>query len=102
MTVKRDEVLRIAKLAHLRLGEDELERMTGDLNSILGHVDQLASLEDQGEADRLESGEASGMRSREDTGGERALDPSAIAPSWKDGFFLVPPPPGLQQDGEEG
>jgi aspartyl-tRNA(Asn)/glutamyl-tRNA(Gln) amidotransferase subunit C len=101
MTVKREEVLRIAKLAHLRLGADELERMTGDLNSILGHVDQLASLEDGGGPDRRDAGEGSGMRSREDTGGERALDPSGIAPSWKDGFFLVPPPPGLEQDGGE-
>ena len=100
MSVERDEVLRIAKLARLRLSERELERMTADLNSILEHVDQLRELEE--EAPGAGDGRQEGPSTRPDEawGGERGLDPSRSAPEWRDGFFLVPPPPGLHRGGE--
>ena len=102
MSVDRDEVLRIAGLAKLRLDGDELERMTGDLNSILRHVDTLGELEDEGvpaEKEREEGRRST--RSQEETGASpERLDPSAVAPSFRDGFFVVPPPPGLHvEDG---
>ena len=92
MSVERNEVIRIAKLARLRLAEDELERMTADLNSILGHVDQLRELEEEasGAGDGREEGPST--RPDEGWGGERGLDPSRSAPAWREGFFLVPPP----------
>ena len=95
MSVEREEVLRIAKLARLRLSEDELERMTTDLNAILEHVDQLRELEEEapGAGDGREEGPST--RPDEAWGGERGIDPSRSAPAWRDGFFLVPSPPGL-------
>ncbi len=100
MSVDRNEVLRIAGLAKLRLDDEELERMTGDLNSILGHVDALAELEDEGVP-----GEQERAKGRRPTRPEEAtgavperLDPSLVAPSFQDGFFVVPPPPGLHVD----
>jgi aspartyl-tRNA(Asn)/glutamyl-tRNA(Gln) amidotransferase subunit C len=101
MSVDRDEVLRIAGLAKLRLDEDELERMTGDLNSILGHVDTLAELEEEDvprEEERAEGRRST--RSGEKTDAEPGrLDPSTMAPSFRDGFFVVPPPPGFEVGG---
>ena len=100
MSVDRDEVLRIAGLARLRLTDEELERMIGDLNSILEHVDALAELEDEavpGEEERSEGRRST--RAAEDTGAQpERLDPSAMAPSFEEGFFVVPPPPGLHVD----
>ena len=43
--IDREQVLRIAKLARLRLGEDELERMSGELSKILEHVERIAELD---------------------------------------------------------
>lgn len=44
MTVTREEVLHIAALSKLKLGEDELERMQRDLSRILGYVELLGEL----------------------------------------------------------
>jgi aspartyl-tRNA(Asn)/glutamyl-tRNA(Gln) amidotransferase subunit C len=43
--IDRDQVLHVAKLARLRLSEDEIQKMTGELSGILGHVDRIGELE---------------------------------------------------------
>jgi aspartyl-tRNA(Asn)/glutamyl-tRNA(Gln) amidotransferase subunit C len=45
MAITRDDVLHVAKLARLELAEHEIERMTADLEKILGHVTQLEELD---------------------------------------------------------
>lgn len=39
------DVRYVAKLARLRLAEDEAERMTGELAKILGHIDKMSELD---------------------------------------------------------
>lgn len=46
--IDRDQVLHVARLARLRLGEDELERMAGELSGILEHVERIAELDLEG------------------------------------------------------
>jgi aspartyl-tRNA(Asn)/glutamyl-tRNA(Gln) amidotransferase subunit C len=43
--IDRDQVVHVAKLARLRLSEEELERMAGELSGILEHVDRIGELE---------------------------------------------------------
>jgi aspartyl-tRNA(Asn)/glutamyl-tRNA(Gln) amidotransferase subunit C len=43
--IEREQVLHVARLARLKLGEDEVERMTGELSGILEHVDRIAALD---------------------------------------------------------
>jgi aspartyl-tRNA(Asn)/glutamyl-tRNA(Gln) amidotransferase subunit C len=43
--IEREQVLHVAKLARLRLSEEEVERMAGELSGILGHVDRISELE---------------------------------------------------------
>jgi len=43
--IDRDQVLHVAKLARLRLTEEELETMSAELSGILGHVDRIAELD---------------------------------------------------------
>jgi aspartyl-tRNA(Asn)/glutamyl-tRNA(Gln) amidotransferase subunit C len=43
--IEREQVLRVAKLARLRLSEPEVEKMAGELSGILGHVDRIAELD---------------------------------------------------------
>lgn len=101
MSVEREEVLRIAALARLRLEDDALERMTGDLNSILEHVSELEGLEAEPVGSAAEPEPVPSTRAREETDGdETKLDPAEFAPAWRDGFFVVPPPPGVQADGD--
>ena len=43
--IDREQVLHVAKLARLRLSDDEVERMTGELSQILEHVEQMEALD---------------------------------------------------------
>ncbi len=46
--ITREEVERIAALARLSLSNDEAERMTTDLDTILGYVETLAEVDTEG------------------------------------------------------
>lgn len=46
--IDREQVLYVAKLARLRLSEEEVERMVGELDGILGHVDRIGKLDLEG------------------------------------------------------
>ena len=43
--IDRDQVLHVARLARLRLSEDEVERMSSELSSILGHIEKIEELD---------------------------------------------------------
>ena len=43
--IDREQVLHVAKLARLKLSEEEVERMTGELSHILEHVDRIAQMD---------------------------------------------------------
>ncbi len=46
--IDRQQVLHVAKLARLKLSEDEVERMSGELSAILEHVDNINELDLEG------------------------------------------------------
>lgn len=48
MSLDREEVIKIAKLANLRLTDEEIDKYSGDLNAILGYVEQLQELDTTG------------------------------------------------------
>jgi aspartyl-tRNA(Asn)/glutamyl-tRNA(Gln) amidotransferase subunit C len=43
--IDRDQVLHVAKLARLRLSDQEVERMAGELSKILDHVETIGELD---------------------------------------------------------
>jgi aspartyl-tRNA(Asn)/glutamyl-tRNA(Gln) amidotransferase subunit C len=43
--IDRDQVLHVARLARLELTDEELERMAGELSTILDHVEQMTELD---------------------------------------------------------
>jgi aspartyl-tRNA(Asn)/glutamyl-tRNA(Gln) amidotransferase subunit C len=43
--IDRKQVLHVARLARLRLSDEEVERMTGELSGILEHVDRIGNLD---------------------------------------------------------
>ncbi len=46
--IEREQVLHVAKLARLRLDEDEVKRLEGELSGILDHVDRLSEIDIEG------------------------------------------------------
>jgi aspartyl-tRNA(Asn)/glutamyl-tRNA(Gln) amidotransferase subunit C len=43
--IEKEQVLHVARLARLRLSEEEIEAMVGELSGILEHVDRIAELD---------------------------------------------------------
>ncbi len=91
MSVDTATVRRVARLARIKVTDDEAERMTNELNSILGFVEQLNEVDVAG-VEPMTSVVSVKMRRRQDvvTDGEDAAAITANAPLSEDHFFLVP------------
>jgi aspartyl-tRNA(Asn)/glutamyl-tRNA(Gln) amidotransferase subunit C len=48
--IDREQVLHVARLARLRLSEEEVTKMSGELSGILDHVDRIGELDLDGVA----------------------------------------------------
>jgi aspartyl-tRNA(Asn)/glutamyl-tRNA(Gln) amidotransferase subunit C len=91
--IDREQVLHVARLARLKLAEDEIEPMARELSAVLGHVELI------GELDLVDVPPTSHVV--DVTGALRADEPReclprevalAQAPAVSEGGFLVPSP----------
>jgi aspartyl-tRNA(Asn)/glutamyl-tRNA(Gln) amidotransferase subunit C len=91
--IGRDEVLHVARLARLALGEDEIEPMARELSAVLDHVARIGELDLDDVAPTSHVVDV--------TGALRADEPRPClprdlalsqAPAVADGGFLVPSP----------
>ena len=91
MSVDTATVKRVAHLARIAVSDEEAERMTGELNAILGFVEQLAEVNVDG-VEPMTSVTPMKMKMRDDvvTDGGKADDIVANAPATEDHFFMVP------------
>ncbi len=91
MSVDTDTVKRVAHLARIKVNEDEATRMTGELNTILGFVEQLDEVNIDG-VEPMTSVVEQTMKKRADgvTDGNKANDITKNAPASEDNFFMVP------------
>lgn len=91
MTVDIATVKRVARLARIAVDEDDANRMTGELNAILGFVEQLDKVDVTG-VEPMTSVIPLAMKKREDvvSDGGKADDIVANAPASEDDLFLVP------------
>jgi aspartyl-tRNA(Asn)/glutamyl-tRNA(Gln) amidotransferase subunit C len=91
MSVDLATVKRVARLARIAVTETEAERMTGELNGILGFVEQLAEVDVSG-VEAMTSVTHQTMRWRKDVvaDGNKAGDVTANTADSADNFFMVP------------
>lgn len=91
MSVDLQTVKRVAHLARIAVSDEDAERMTGELNVILGFVEQLNEVDVSG-VEPMTSVIPMEMKKRQDavTDGGKADDIVANAPATQENFFLVP------------
>jgi aspartyl-tRNA(Asn)/glutamyl-tRNA(Gln) amidotransferase subunit C len=91
MSVSKDQVRHIAKLARIAMSDDELERLVPELNGIIGWVEQLGEVNTDG-VEPLTAVIDQKLRLREDavTDGDCREAVLANAPEPQHGFFGVP------------
>ena len=91
MSLDAATVRRIARLARIQLGEDEAERLQGELSAILGWVEQLGEVDVDG-VEPLTGGAQMALRLREDQVTDGG-DPGRVlgnAPERIGDFYAVP------------
>jgi aspartyl-tRNA(Asn)/glutamyl-tRNA(Gln) amidotransferase subunit C len=91
MSVDITTVKRVARLARIAVSEEDAQRMTGELNTILGFVEQLNEVDVTG-VEPMTSVTPMALKERQDgvTDGNKASDIVANAPETVDDYFLVP------------
>jgi aspartyl-tRNA(Asn)/glutamyl-tRNA(Gln) amidotransferase subunit C len=91
--IDREQVLHVARLARLRLSDEEVTTMASELSSILGHIETISQLDLEGVAPTTHVVEvANALRPDEP---RPSLPRDVIleaAPATQDGGFLVPSP----------
>jgi aspartyl-tRNA(Asn)/glutamyl-tRNA(Gln) amidotransferase subunit C len=91
--IDREQVLHVARLARLKLSEEEVTAMAGELSSILGHIDRISALDLEGVEPTSRVIELENVlrpdEPHESLPREVAL---ANAPDAVDGSFRVPSP----------
>ena len=103
MSIDPEVVARAAHLARLSVTNEELDTLTRDLGRILDQIDVLGSLQGSApagvEADPLDP---PSTRALGDPGpNQLAGAPGTFAPDFREGFFVVPPLPGVRPGGGE-
>jgi aspartyl-tRNA(Asn)/glutamyl-tRNA(Gln) amidotransferase subunit C len=91
--IEREQVLHVARLARLKLTEDEVDRMAGEMSKILEHVEKMNELDLDGVEPTSHVIELQNVLRddvpRDGLPRERALDQ---APDGAQGGFRVPSP----------
>ena len=90
MSVDSTTVKRVAHLARIKVSDDEAEALKGELNTILGFVEQLNEV-DVSSVEPMTSVMPMAMKKRADvvSDGGKADDILANAPAAEDHFFQV-------------
>jgi aspartyl-tRNA(Asn)/glutamyl-tRNA(Gln) amidotransferase subunit C len=91
MSVDLATVKRVAHLARIAVPEADLPKLQGELNAILGFVEQLNEVDVSG-VEPLTSVTPMAMKQRDDivNDGEIAAKIVANAPAAEDDYFMVP------------
>ena len=92
MSVDTETVRRIARLARIRISEEELEPLARELSAILQWVEQLNEVDTENVPPMTSVEEDMPMKKRKDivTDGDCVEDILANAPAREGNFFVVP------------
>ena len=91
MSVDAATVKRIGRLARIRVEEDEVAKYQGEINAILGFVEQLGEVDVEG-VEPMTSVTPMQLRRREDKVTDGGYPERIVknAPLSEDNFFMVP------------
>lgn len=91
MSIGRDDVLKVAHLAELKVAEAEVAPLVKQLGGIVDFVAQLGKADLPADTPEFTHGPAR-VALREDRVAPVPLERSAerMAPDWQDGFYVVP------------
>lgn len=91
MEIRDEDLTHLARLARLRLPDDERERLRGDLERVLGHLGELAAVDTDGLEPMLRPVHVEdGTRSDATRPGLEQATVLALGRASEDGFLRIP------------
>ncbi|KZZ55166.1 MAG: Asp-tRNA(Asn)/Glu-tRNA(Gln) amidotransferase subunit GatC [Oleiphilaceae bacterium] len=91
MSISPDDIQKIARLSRLQIEDDKVEKLSGDINNILGLVDQLQQADTSNVAPMAHPLDAvQTLRADQVTETNQRDKYQRVAPATEDGLFLVP------------
>jgi len=102
VSVSREDVLNIARLAELQVDEATLPALVEQMSRILDYVAQIAAVAAAESAKPFIPGpEETRFRADEVQPAPLAFGPERFAPAFRDGFFIVPRLGAFDEGGTE-
>lgn len=91
MSIDKDTAARVAKLARIRVEEDDLPALAQEFNAILGFIEELNEVDVDG-VEPMTSVTPMRLKRRDDTvtDGNQQDKVLSNAPDAREGFFAVP------------
>ncbi|WP_114283946.1 Asp-tRNA(Asn)/Glu-tRNA(Gln) amidotransferase subunit GatC [Candidatus Halocynthiibacter alkanivorans] len=91
MSIDMETARRVAKLARIRVEEDQLPALAGEFNAILGFVEQLSEVDVEG-VEPMTSVTPQRLKRRVDVVNDGSQQDKVLAnaPDAREGFFAVP------------
>jgi aspartyl-tRNA(Asn)/glutamyl-tRNA(Gln) amidotransferase subunit C len=91
MSIDKDTARRVAHLARIKVEEDQLDHLAGELSGILGFMEQLNEVDVDG-VEPMTSVSPMDLKRRDDvvTDGNMQAKILSNAPDAREGFFAVP------------
>lgn len=91
MPISQSDVLDVARLARVRVDEDDVPKIADDLSDILDLVERMNAVDTEGVVPMAHPLDMSQpLREDEITEEERRDEWQTLAPSTQDGLYLVP------------
>jgi aspartyl-tRNA(Asn)/glutamyl-tRNA(Gln) amidotransferase subunit C len=91
MSITPDDIQKIALLSRLKVEDEKIEKVSGDINNILDLVDQLQQADTNGVAPMAHPLDAvQTLRADQVTETNQREKYQSVAPATEDGLFLVP------------
>jgi len=100
MSVRRDDVEQVARLAALSIDDEQLAALTKQIQSIISYVAQLEGVPTApDDIDYRPGNRETPLRADEITPIPLSHPPAEMAPAFRDGFFIVPKLEAFEEQG---
>ena len=91
MSIDKDTAAKVAKLARIKVEEDQLDALAGEFNAVLGFIEQLNEVDVDG-VEPMVSVTPMRLKRRGDVVTDGCMQDKILknAPDAREGFFAVP------------
>lgn len=93
--IRQSDLDKVAGLARLRLGREEVEHLTQDCQAILEHFEAISEVDTGGARPEGDLDQTAPLRVDRPNGDRLLVRPGEFAPDWREDYFVLPRLPAM-------